>query len=80
MLLFRSPPGRPRFGAPGRVTTRSFDPAGAGGTGRTPWLGNYQGLAAAGSTFCAAWTGPDAGIAQVFTAVVPELADEAVPR
>jgi len=74
VLLFQSPPGRPRFGTPRRVTTRSFDPAGAGGTGRSPWLGNYQGLAAAGSTFCAAWTGADAGIAQVFTAVAPVAA------
>jgi hypothetical protein len=74
MLLFQSPTGRPRFGAPRRVTTRSFDPGRAGGTGRSPWLGNYQGLAAAGSTFCAAWTGVDAGVAQVFTAVVPVAA------
>jgi hypothetical protein len=74
VLLFQSPPGRPRFGAPRRITTRSFDPAGAGGTGRLPWLGNYQGLAAAGSTFCAAWTGTDAGIAQVFTALAPVAA------
>jgi hypothetical protein len=74
VLLFQSPPGRPRFGAPRRVTTRSFDPAAAGGTGRSPWLGNYQGLAAAGSTFCAAWTGVDAGVAQVFTAVAPAAA------
>jgi hypothetical protein len=71
VLLFQSPAGRPRFGAPRRVTTRSFDPARAGGTGRSPWLGNYQGLAAVGNAFCVAWTGADAGTAQVFTAVAP---------
>jgi hypothetical protein len=74
VLLFQSPPGRPRFGAPRRVTTASFDPAEAGGTGSSPWLGNYQGLTAAGSTFCAAWTGEHAGTAQVFTAVAPVAA------
>jgi hypothetical protein len=74
VLLFESPPGRPRFGAPRRVTTRSFDPARAGDTGTSPWLGNYQGLTAAGSTFCAAWTGAHAGSAQVFTAVAPAAA------
>ena len=74
VLLFQSAPGRPRFGAPRRVTTRSFNPAGARGTGRTPWLGNYQGLTAAGEMFCVAWTGADAGTAQVFTAITPATA------
>ncbi|MGI5133820.1 sialidase family protein [Streptomyces sp. CA-106110] len=60
-----------RFGAPLRVTTRSFEPRQAVNTGDTRWLGNYQGLAAARSqAFHPIWTDTRTGDTQIFTAAV----------
>lgn len=59
------------FGSPLRVTTRPFDPRQAINTGRTHWLGNYQGLAAApGHVFHPIWTDTRTGDTQIFTATV----------
>jgi hypothetical protein len=71
VLLYLSGPGAPRFTAPRRVTTQSFDPTLAIDTGSTRWLGNYQGLTTAGGAFHPIWTDTRTGNAQVFTATVP---------
>jgi hypothetical protein len=68
VLLYVSPPGEARFAAPRRVTTQSFDPTLAIDTGSTRWLGNYQGLTAAGGAFHPIWTDTRTGNAQIFTA------------
>jgi hypothetical protein len=68
VLLYVSPPGEARFASPRRVTTRSFDPTLAIDTGSTRWLGNYQGLTAAGGAFHPIWTDTRTGNAQIFTA------------
>ncbi|MEW1773453.1 sialidase family protein [Streptomyces sp. NPDC086777] len=76
VLLLVSDPARsatrpPTFAPPLRVTTRSFDPRQAIGTGSTHWLGNYQGLAAAaGHVFHPIWTDTRTGRTQIFTAAV----------
>jgi hypothetical protein len=70
VLLYRSRPGPPRFGASQRVTTRSFDPTLAIDTGSTRWLGNYQGLTASGGAFHPIWTDTRTGSTQIFTATV----------
>jgi hypothetical protein len=71
VLLYVSRAGRPRFGAPRRVTTQSFDPTLAIDTGSTRWLGNYQGLTAAPGAFHPVWTDTRTGNAQLFTAAMP---------
>ena len=75
VLFFLSESPQPAFGPPRRVTSRSFDPRDAAGTGSTSWIGNYQGLAAraaAGDSgaFCPVWTDTRTGGAQIFTAAV----------
>jgi hypothetical protein len=70
VVLYLSGPGLPRFTAPRRVTTQSFDPTLAIDTGSTRWLGNYQGLTAAGGAFHPVWTDTRTGRTQIFTATV----------
>jgi len=66
----------PSFGPPLRVTTRSFDPRRAVGTGDTRWLGNYQALAASpGQVFRPAWTDTRTGRPHLFTARLAAVAD-----
>ncbi|MHA6761339.1 sialidase family protein [Streptacidiphilus sp. PAMC 29251] len=70
VLLFLSVPGRVAFGPPRRVTTQSFDPIQAVNTGSTRWLGNYQGIAAAGRTIHPVWTDTHTGDTQILTAAL----------
>ena len=65
--LYLSEPGRLSFGPPLGVTTESFDPTQAVNTGSTRWLGNYQGVAAAGTTVHPIWTDTRTGDTQIFT-------------
>ena len=67
VMLYLSEPGRAAFGPPRRVTTHSFDPTQAINTGSTRWLGNYQGLAAAGAAIHPIWTDTRTGDTQIFT-------------
>ena len=69
-LFYLSTPGRFAFGPPRRVTTQSFDPTQAINTGSTRWLGNYQGLAAAGTEIHPIWTDTRTGDTQIFTATL----------
>jgi hypothetical protein len=70
VLLYLSEPGRTVFGAPRRVTTRSFDPRQAINTGSTRWLGNYQALAVSRDVFHPMWTDTRTGDAELFTAAI----------
>lgn len=67
VMLYLSKPGRTVFGPPLRVTTQSFDPTEAVNTGKTRWLGNYQGVAAAGTAIHPIWTDTRTGDTQIFT-------------
>ena len=67
VLLYLSTPGRAAFGPPRRVTAQSFDPTQAVNTGSTRWLGNYQGIAAAGTTVHPIWADTRTGDTQIFT-------------
>lgn len=69
-MLYLSEPGRPAFGPPRRVTTQSFDPTQAVNTGRTRWLGNYQGVATSGTAIHPIWTDTRTGDTQIFTATL----------
>ncbi|MFJ9483745.1 sialidase family protein [Streptomyces mirabilis] len=70
VMLYLSEPGRPAFGPPRRVTTQSFDPTQAVNTGRTRWLGNYQGVATSGTAIHPIWTDTRTGDTQIFTATL----------
>ena len=70
VMLHLSAPGEVAFAPPRRVTTRSFDPTQAVNTGSTRWLGNYQGIAAAGGTIHPIWTDTRTGDTQIFTAAL----------
>ena len=59
------------------LAMRRPDTLAAPGDGQTFWLYNQSAAdatEAAGEMFCVAWTGADAGTAQVFTAVTPATA------
>ncbi|WP_146088441.1 sialidase family protein [Actinacidiphila yanglinensis] len=77
VLLFRTPTGRSvvsalRFLPPVKITSAPFDPLKAVGTGATPWLGNYQGLAAGlHDDVHPVWTDTRSGSAQICT-VAPD--------
>jgi len=68
VVLFLSPPGRPRFSAPLLISSQPFDPSLAIDVEGTHWLGNYQGLAAGRRAFQPIWTDTRTGTTQVFTA------------
>jgi hypothetical protein len=70
VMLYLSQPGRVAFGPPRRVTTQSFDPTQAVNTGSTRWLGNYQGVTAAGTAIHPIWTDTRTGDTQIFTAAL----------
>ena len=65
-----SEPHTMRFGAPLRVTSRSFDPRGGQDRGGSFWLGDYQGLASAPRAFHPFWTDTRTGRMEIFTATV----------
>jgi hypothetical protein len=62
-----------RFGQPEIVTSRPFDPThgAAGSKHGTWWIGDYQGLAAAGGTIWPLWNDPRSGRLEIFTQAVP---------
>jgi len=79
VVLFTSPPGRPRFGPPRRVTSQPFDPAmgtAAGGKHGAWWIGDYQGLAAARGIVHPFWNDTGTGRLQLYAAAVSDDWDQ----
>ena len=73
-VLLVSPPGQLSFGRPLRVDTTAFDPS-RGSIGSSDkegawWIGDYQGITAAGGAFHLVWNDTRTGNLELFAATV----------
>jgi hypothetical protein len=72
VVIFTSPPGRPRFGRERVVTSQPFDPSIAPpGKNGAWWIGDTQALAVSSRAIHPIWTDTRDGHLEVFTALVP---------